>query len=296
MEYKFTDYLLAKQSVDDRALNKNVLMTLQVALETMRLPSLSIIEAGGGIGTMLARLLRWEMLPSYTRYTLVDSMPENIEYAQVWLPQWAESVGLQSKSRRPNELSLYDEQREVYVRLICSDIFDFINSRPQRADLLIAHAFLDLLPLPEGLLDLLLLSHRLAWLTLNFDGVTIFEPILDPLLDEHIMRLYHRTMNERPGGGDSQSGRHLFSYLVETDATILDAGASDWVVYPKNGQYRPTDAYFLHCILHFIEESLTGNRLLNPQTFKDWLTERRSQIERGELTYIAHQIDFLAVV
>jgi hypothetical protein len=296
MEYKFTDYLLAKQSVDDRALNKNVLMTLQVALETMRLPSLSIIEAGGGIGTMLARLLRWEMLPSYTKYTLVDSMPENIEYAQVWLPQWAESVGLQSKSMRPNELSLYDEQREVYVQLICSDIFDFINSRPQRADLLIAHAFLDLLPLPDGLLDVLLLSNRLAWLTLNFDGVTIFEPVLDPLLDEHIMRLYHKTMNERPGGGDSQSGRHLFSYLVETNCTILDAGASDWVVYPGNGHYQPNDAYFLHYILHFIEESLTGNRLLDPQTFKDWLTVRHSQIERGELTYIAHQMDFLAVV
>jgi hypothetical protein len=25
----------------------------------------------------------------------------------------------------------------------------------------------------------------------------------------------------------------------------------------------------------------------------DWIAERRSQIARGELTYIAHQLDFL---
>jgi hypothetical protein len=30
------------------------------------------------------------------------------------------------------------------------------------------------------------------------------------------------------------------------------------------------------------------------KTFRDWLAERREQIERGELIYIAHQMDFLA--
>ncbi len=295
MEFKFSDYLLAKQSVDDRALNKDVLSILQTYFD-MAGPSLSIIEAGGGIGTMLARLLRWNMLPPHVGYTLVDSMPENIAYAKTWLPQWAASAGLQTETTPANELRLFDAKHEVYLRLICADIFDFIARRPPQADLLIAHAFLDLLPLPNGLPDLLSLSHRMAWLTLNFDGVTILEPILNPLTDEYIIRLYHRSMYERPGGGDIQSGRHLFSYLLESDASILAAGASDWVVYPRNGKYQPEEYYFLHCILHFIEESLSGNRRLDPQAFKDWLTVRRSQIERGKLTYIAHQMDFLVIV
>jgi len=48
--------------------------------------------------------------------------------------------------------------------------------------------------------------------------------------------------------------------------------------------------------LHFFEESLTGYKDLNANAFADWLSKRRTQIERGELVYIAHQMDFLVKV
>jgi hypothetical protein len=35
---------------------------------------------------------------------------------------------------------------------------------------------------------------------------------------------------------------------------------------------------------------------LDADAFADWLQKRRAQIERGELVYIAHQMDFLAKV
>jgi hypothetical protein len=35
---------------------------------------------------------------------------------------------------------------------------------------------------------------------------------------------------------------------------------------------------------------------LDKAAFADWLSQRREQIERGELVYIAHQMDFLAKV
>jgi hypothetical protein len=63
-----------------------------------------------------------------------------------------------------------------------------------------------------------------------------------------------------------------------------------------NGMYPADEAYFLHFILHFFEESLTGHAELDAVAFANWLKERRAQIERGELVYIAHQMDFLARV
>ena len=68
MEYSFPRYLLSKQSVDDRALNKDVLSALKANLPE---EPLTIIEVGGGIGTMLTRLLRWEVIAKVD-YTLVD--------------------------------------------------------------------------------------------------------------------------------------------------------------------------------------------------------------------------------
>ena len=57
MEYSFPHYLLSKQSVDDRALNKDVLNALKAILPQQ---SICIIEVGAGIGTkQLGVGLRW---------------------------------------------------------------------------------------------------------------------------------------------------------------------------------------------------------------------------------------------
>ncbi|GAB4505379.1 MAG: class I SAM-dependent methyltransferase [Anaerolineales bacterium] len=292
MDDSFPCYLLAKQSVDDRALNKDVLSALRAALPER---PLTIIEVGGGIGTMLARLLRWQVI-AQAEYTLVDAMPENIAFAQKWLPQWAQENGLTAEVIDEAALRLFDARRLVRLRLVQADVFDFIARRPPPADLLIAHAFLDLLPMPQSLAPLLSLTGNLAWLTLNFDGVTSLAPCLDPDLDAVIERLYHETMDSRPGGGDSLSGRHLFGYLEQAGAWIEAAGASDWVVYPRAGQYPAEEAYFLQVILHFFEAALGNHAGLDKAAFANWLEKRRGQVRRGELVYIAHQMDFLARV
>ena len=93
--------------------------------------------------------------------------------------------------------------------------------------------------------------------------------------------------------GDSQSGRHLFSQLRAAGANILAAGASDWVVYPGDTSYPADEAYFLHCILAFFEESLGTRPDCDQAMLSAWLTERRSQIENKDLIYIAHQLDFV---
>ena len=300
MKFSFPQYLLSKQSVDDRALNRTVIEALQASLPKTHL---NILEAGAGIGTMLARMLRWQLFPGPVDYTLVDEMPENIAFARLWLPEWAAQVGLSVDEKHPGaDLRLSAPAGPVQVHFVQADVFDFALSAPPAADLLIAHAFLDLLPLPASLPGLFALVKPggLAWLTINFDGLTAFEPPIDHVLDARIEQLFHRTMDERitngVRSGDSRTGSHLFAHLEVAGASILSAGASDWVVYPQSGGYPADEAAFLRFILHFFETSLSGLPELDPARFSHWLAQRRAQVDEGKLIYIAHQLDFLVRV
>ena len=92
--------------------------------------------------------------------------------------------------------------------------------------------------------------------------------------------------------GDSQTGRKMFAHLPAAGAEILDAGSSDWVVYPRAGGYEADEAYFLHYIVHTIARALEGNPDLDRNYFAAWIAQRHAQIEAGTLVYIAHQLDF----
>jgi hypothetical protein len=289
MDYSFPRYLLSKQTVDDRALNKDVINTLRLHLPP---EPVSVIEVGAGIGTMLKRLVEWDILCS-GHYTLVDSMEQNIAYARDWIPHWAAEAGFSVAEGRQDELQLCGPGGELRIRLVGADVFDFIETHPASADVLIAHAFLDLLPMPESLEALLSLTKQMAWLTINFDGMSSLQPVIHPVLDEKIERLYHRTMDRRSTGGDSRLGRKLFEQLRTVNAEILAAGSSDWVVYGQDGGYPADEKYFLQFILHFFESSLKDCEELESLVLERWLARRREQIECGELVYIAHQMDVL---
>jgi SAM-dependent methyltransferase len=169
----------------------------------------------------------------------------------------------------------------------------------RRWDLIIANAFLDLVDTRAALSRLrdVLRPGGLMYLTINFDGVTAFEPAIEPELDERLIALYHRSMDERSKdgkpSGDSRTGRHLFSWAQQAGLSLLAAGGSDWLVYPRGGTYPGDEAYFLGFILHFFEDSLSSRPEIATAELAGWLAARRAQLERGELIYMAHQFDFL---
>ena len=271
----FIRYLAVKQTVDDRVLNTHVYETLRAELPP---GPLDVLEVGAGTGAMLDRLVARGLLAAGGRYTAVDADPANV------------AAALERYSRRTSPLSVSWE---------AADVYDFARrKRGRRAwDLLIAHAFLDLVDAPRLLPELLALLRPggLFYFTINFDGLTILEPPVDPGFDEQVIDLYHRTMDERTAdgrpAGDSRSGRHLLWQLPAAGAEILAAGASDWVVVPSRGGYVADEADFLRAILGFFEQSLSGRPELNPARLAGWLARRRAQIEAGELIYVAHQID-----
>lgn len=273
-------YLAAKRPIDDRSLNYHVWQTLCDALPE---GPLDILEVGAGIGTMIERLDERGLLAAGGCYTAVD----------------ADASLLAEARARTAKLDL-----PVALELAEADAHDFARrERGRRAwDLLVAHAFLDLVDAPRWLPDLLALLRPggLFWFTINFDGLTALEPPVDPGFDDLVIDLYHRTMDERRvagrATGGSRAGRALLSQIPAAGGQLLAAGASDWVVIPRAGGYPAGEACFLGHMLHFFESSLTGRPELDPARLAAWLARRRAQLAAAELTLIVHQLDVCGLV
>lgn len=275
-EFSFPRYLAAKKTVDDRALNGHVWQTLVAALPP---GPLDVLEVGAGIGTMVERLMARGVLPPGSRYTAIDGDAKAIATAR-------------QRLQTPASLALALEAVPLAA-------FAERERGRRQWDLLLANAFLDLVYLERALEQLfsLLRPEGLFYFTINFDGATIFEPLLDPALDAQIERLYHETMearreSDRPTGG-SHAGRKLFQALRAAGAELLAAGSSDWVVFPRADGYEADEATFLHAIVHMVAQALDGHPALDAGQFSDWIAARHAQIEARELVYIAHQLDFV---
>jgi SAM-dependent methyltransferase len=297
----FIRYLAAKKGLDDRSLNRQVWEALVRAVRCWPDSSpLRVLEVGCGIGTMVERLLDWGLL-TRAAYTGIDVEAELIRAAAERLHGYAAArqAGLTVESG--GAMLFSTPVQDVRVRLEAADLFDFLDREPGKSawDLLVAHAFLDLIDLAATLPRLL---SRLApggffYFSLNFDGATTFEPVIDPDLDRQIETLYHHTMDTRRcqgrPSGSSLTGRRLFGHLKDAGARVLAAGSSDWVVFPGPDGYLGDEAYFLHFIIDTIGRALGENPELDSGRFRAWIAERHRQIEAQELLYVAHQLDVM---
>jgi hypothetical protein len=287
MSYAYTRYLAAKKSVDDRALNRAVLAELCRLLPP---GELRVLEVGAGLGTMVARLLDWQVL-SGGEYTLLDVDGQLLRDSRAWLSEWAADRGLPTEPL-PDGLRLGD----LRVRLVEAELGSYLEAGAgEPADVLIANAFLDLVDVPAFLPGLFraLVPGGCYWFTLNFDGESIFQP--EHPADDVVLGEYHRSMDERVRygrpAGESRTGRHLFGHLRAAGAPPLSSGSSDWVVHAgPDGTYPDGEAIFLECILQTVQDALDDR--IGPAVLADWLAVRRRQLAGGELCYIAHQLDF----
>jgi SAM-dependent methyltransferase len=302
--YSFIRYLAAKKSVDDRALNGHVLQSLNRFLSTGTSENpLRVLEVGAGIGTMAERLVDWKLLKR-AAYTAIDVDPDLITEACRRLPRWAKTCGYVLNAHSREKLAFKRRGQDIFLEFEAIAVDNFVAREKGRRswDLLIANAFLDLMDVPTSLPTLfsLLRPGGLYYLTINFDGVTIFQPEIDPDLDMRIIALYHQTMDQRIAPGkifcDNCTGRHLFANLQACGKEILDVGSSDWVVFAGPHGYLEDEAYFLHYIIHTVQAALDGHPDLDPALLASWIRERHNHIEQGILVYIAHQLDFLGRV
>jgi SAM-dependent methyltransferase len=287
----YARYLAAKTTVDDRALNRQVLADLR---RLMPAGAPRVLEIGAGLGTMVARLLDWGVVGG-GEYVLLDADRELLDHSRRWLRDWAASRDVRVDVL-PDGLQVGD----LRVRLVHAELGGYLTAgHAELADVLIANAVLDLLEVPAVLPGLLrlLVPGGVYWFTINYDGETILEP--GHPLDGQVIGAYHRDMDarvryDRPAG-ESRTGRHLFHHLRAAGAPALAAGSSDWVVYPAaDGSYPADEAYFLRCILTTIRDALRHRPdWVEPARLAEWLAVRCRQLAAGDLVYLAHQLDFV---
>ena len=287
----FIRYLASKKTVDDRALNRRVWDAMIAAARDpkARDPNVQdpnapgkgprVLELGGGIGTMVERVAEEGRLRPES-WTMIDEQPAVIAEARRRLAHAA----------------------SFPVELLATNLDSYFASPFRPFDLVFANAFLDLLDPPRALprMNRLCRQGGHFLFSITFDGLTVFEPEIDRDLDTRVIELYHRTMDERvvggAGAGDSRCGRHLLTLLPRCGYRIMEAGSSDWIVHPRDGDYPADERFFLTCILRFFEESLCTRPELDPAELSRWLRARREQLAAGELVFMAHQLDVCASV
>ena len=297
MTDSFQRYLAAKRTVDDRALDRRVLDELSETLAeraTAQSGPLTVLDVGAGIGTMLARFLEWDILPPGTiRYTAVDLEAENVDALVPHLREWASDRDCSIPATNP--LTLDTGGRRVEVRTTVDDATEYATEHRGEYDLLVGAALLDVFDL-DGLGALLsaLADGGMYYFPIVFDGATRFLPPhpADRTIEGH----YHDHMDQK-SGGDSRAGDAVLYRLQMLSGTTLRAVAgSDWVVRPVDGSYPADEAYFLSFILDTVEQAVGEMPDSDPETLARWLRARREQLDRADLSYTTHQLDFLGHV
>jgi SAM-dependent methyltransferase len=270
MDHADERYLAAKRTVDDRAFDRRVRDRLLDELPATP----RVLEAGCGTGVTVPRLVDWGVTAG--SYRGVDRDPTVVAAARESGPGGLDSHPVDGGFR----------VGDLTARFETGDALDAFDD--ERADLVVAQAFLDLVPI-DAALDAFagaLGPDGLVYAPITFDGETIFQP--DHPADDAVVAAYHAAIDDAPGR-DARAGRHLLDACRARDGDLLAAGASDWVVHPRDGGYPAEERRFLATILAFVEDAVAG-------TVPDadaWLRTRRRQLEAGALTYVAHGYDVL---
>ncbi|MGQ3328849.1 hypothetical protein [Halorubrum sp. FL23] len=243
----FRRYLRAKRTVDDRALDRRLVGILGERLADRAAATdgpLRVLEVGAGIGTMIARLIDWEVLPpGEIRYVAVDRDAGTLAGLGPFLRAWAAdreasvSVADAATEGETSTVTVETDAHAVTVEPVAADAIAYAEANAGEWDAMIGMALLDVLDL-EGLETLLgaLAPGGTYYFPITFDGGTRFRP--SHPADRMVERRYHAHMDAKPGGS-SRAGGDALSRLRDIEgASLVGVAGSDWVVRPTVGSGR----------------------------------------------------------
>jgi SAM-dependent methyltransferase len=294
---RYIRYLAAKRQIDDRSLSQSVWRKLRRRLrQADRRGPLAVIEMGGGIGTMFDRSWIGPWRP-ICNTPLIEANRDYLAECESRLKPLP-YISTDSKNR-------YHGQAPSGVTFVleisCADIYAAIDDPNMffRYDVVMAHAVMDLVNIPETLhgFQRLLRPGGLLYLTLNYDGLSCFLPQWETEFEEMLVSRYHLSMDNRiiegRRSGSSQSGRQLILYLLSAKLPLIAVGNSDWIVLPQHGGYTRGEAFFLETIIHTIQRQSQQDSAVDQHKLAQWAKHRITQIAAGELIFMARNLDML---
>lgn len=301
MKGDFERYLSAKATVDDRALDRDVLAGFRDDVRARSDPR--ILEAGAGTAAFCRRFLSWDDPPDCT-YVAVDTDPELLATARKRILDTARAAGFTASLVDPATTPLgpfeFDEATTVAVvrlrgparidvRLVAGDALAVSSSA--HWDVLVAQAFVDLLS-PDEVARLVsgVVSGGSVYFPITFDGGTDFSPSHPS--DDAVLDAYHATMvGERGDRLGSRAGRRLQTLLPDLGIDLVSVGDADWVVEPEgdDSRYPADESYFLRVVVDTVADAVRGR--VPDETVDAWLAARIEQRKAGELGFVARNLD-----
>lgn len=256
---RYLNYLEAKKSLDDTAIDCDVLTQVFSTLP----PEPTILEIGTGTGTMIDRILDWELLTDGS-WIAIDSNDKAISMAK------------NKVTTRPKASSAKHgvDVGNLTIEFVTDDAFTAIRQQCS-ADIIIGCAFFDLIDVQR----LLKVGEQteFVYAPITYNGRTIFYPAHPA--DAEIIAAYHRHMRTyRPG--TSHGGVALLQNLSE----VISVGNSTWRI---SCPYTQGERLILSVILETIENAVSE---FDVDT-TDWVETRQAQCRAGELRYQADNLD-----
>jgi SAM-dependent methyltransferase len=295
----FERYLAAKETVDDRALDRRVLG--RVRADVADRSGARVLDAGAGTGAFARRFLAWDDRPDCT-YVAVDDDPALLSTARERILDHARALGFAASVVDPTAGPAPDAATEgaptvaalrlrgparIDVRLVAGDARTVAAAGEW--DVLVAQAFVDLLSL-DGVARLLsgVADGGLVYLPITFDGGTAFTP--SHPADDAVLDAYHATMAGPEGDRlGATAGRRLLDRAADLGVDLDAVGGSDWVVAPPGGEYPADESYFLDVVVDTVGDAVRGR--VADGTIEAWLDARRRQREEGVLGFLARNLD-----
>lgn len=288
--FDYPEYLAIKQAIDDKSLNPSVWQALATALTSQAgNPRFRILEIGAGTGSMIMRLLAAGLLDR-CQYVAVELEPGFGRVAESALSVWAGAHGYRMEVISPSNWIVEKDEKIIEIQWLAADILELTSAFASGYfDLLIGHAIIDLLPVPEcmpGLLNLLKPGGG-YFFSLNFAGVTSFSP--SHPRDLEITAAYHLDMDRRFPALQwraSQTGKILGKWLKEQGHLVCVEGDSPWQLCAVSTPSAEVNR-FIGNILDTMAKALAGLEGL-----EEWLKLRRQQADSGKLLFFAANRDY----
>ena len=293
MPVSFADFLKAKFALDERSLNREVRGAFLDALHS--LPQIQCLDVGAGTCATLRRLLN-SGLTAPLSLTALDRDSGLLDIARREAEGWLRALGLDPRIEAGAIRT--QGERLTAIRFAVGELKDY---QPDRLyNVITAHAFLDLAPLPQAL------RRFAAWLqpggylyaSLNYDGDTALLPVYeDAAFEARLLGHYNHTMERRrvdgQATGGAYCGRRLRGLLPEYGFYILAHGSSDWNITPFLGEYRDGDAVCLKALLEMIGGEGRSSGLFHQDQLDRWREDRLRLLQQRRLGLIIHQLDLL---
>jgi SAM-dependent methyltransferase len=286
----FADFLAAKFGLDERSLNPAVNATL--LQQVVAMPALQVLDVGAGAGASIARIQRWRPSGCWS-LTALDRDEDLLRLARM-----AALSQLPGSAAGPGD-SVRSAEAGIAVDFAACELREF---RPRgRYDLVLAHAFLDLVPLEPALAAIArcLRPGGLLYATINCDGAPeIAPPYEDTAFEAALLAVYAQSMDARRvdglATGGACCGRQLIARLPEQNYRVLACGSSDWHMVPRAETYPDRDRECLQVLLELLWQEGRKSERLSLPALRHWHEQRLRLLQACRLEMRVPNVDLLA--